>query len=56
MQRKGSVPFLCVNVNVLTDAMLNLDANAQAKVNVDNKCEQALTKACDFQTISILFV
>ena len=43
MQRKGSVPFLCLSVNVPTDTMLNFDANAEVNVNVDTKCERVST-------------
>ena len=33
MQRMGSVPILCVNITI--DTMLKLDANTDAKVNID---------------------
>ena len=37
----GSVPILCVNINIIVDTILKFDAdaNADAKVDVDAKCE-----------------
>ena len=40
MQRMGSFPILCVNINVPVDAMLKFDAN----VDVDAKCEWTFTQ------------
>ena len=36
MQRIGSIPILCINVNITIDTMLDFDAN----VNTDAKCER----------------
>ena len=36
----GSVPILCINVNITIDTMLKFDANAEASVNVDAQCER----------------
>ena len=41
-QRMGSVPILCMNVNITIDTMLKFDANAQANVDVDAKCDGPL--------------
>ena len=38
-QRMGSVHNLCINVNITIDTMLKFDANADANVNFDAKCE-----------------
>ena len=38
----ASVPILCVNVNIMIDTMLKFNANADAKVNIDAKCERTL--------------
>ena len=40
MQRMGSVPILCVNVNVMIDTMLKFEANADVNVEIDAKCER----------------
>ena len=42
MQRMGSVPILCINVNVVIDTMLTFDANADVNVDFDAKCERTL--------------
>ena len=39
----GSVPILCVNVNITIETMLKFDANADAYVNIDAQCEQTLS-------------
>ena len=41
----GSVHILCVNINFIVDTILkfDVDANADAKVDVDVKCERILT-------------
>ena len=35
----GSVRILCINVNITIDTMLKFDANADANVDFDAKCE-----------------
>ena len=45
IQIMNSVPILCINVNFYTDSMLKFDANADANVDVDVKCEQTLSAA-----------
>ena len=47
MQRKGSVPIPCVNVNSTIDTMLKFDANSDANVYIDAKCERTLTPSAD---------
>ena len=36
----ATIPILCVNVNIPTDAMLKFDVNADANVDVDAKCKR----------------
>ena len=43
MRRMRSVPILYINVNVSTDTMLKFDANADANVYVDAKCERTFS-------------
>ena len=43
MQRMGSVFILCINTNVLMDTELEFDANADANVDFDIKCEWTLS-------------
>ena len=43
MQRVGSISILCINVNVITDTMLKFDANTDANVDFDAKCERIFT-------------
>ena len=35
MQTMGSIPILCININITMDTMLKFDANADANVNID---------------------
>ena len=42
MQRMGSTPIPCINVNITIDTMLKFDANADANVNIDTKCKRIL--------------
>ena len=48
----GSVPILCVNINVSKDTMLKFDANT----DVDAKCERILSVnvTLDFQRTLLL--
>ena len=45
MQRTGSVPILCTNVNITINSMLKFDENvgADANVNIDDQCKRTLT-------------
>ena len=43
MQIMGSIPILCVNINITIDTMLKFDANAGTDVNIDAQCEQTLS-------------
>ena len=36
----GSIPILCVNINITIHAMLKFDANADGNVNIDAQCER----------------
>ena len=38
VQRLGSIPILCVNINITIDTMLKFDAN----VNIDAQCKWTL--------------
>ena len=40
MQEMGSVPILCINVNITIDTKLKFDANADANSDFDTKCER----------------
>ena len=39
----GSIPILCININIIIDTMLKFDANADANVNIDDQCKRTLT-------------
>ena len=39
-KRMGSIPILCINVNIIIDTLLQFDAN----VNNDVQCERTLTR------------
>ena len=49
MQRMGSLPILCININILMDTILkfNVNANVDANVDFDTKCEWTLTAEHD---------
>ena len=56
----GSSPFLCVNINVPMEAVFKIDANADANVDVDAKCERTFytnvnTKLLFFAISSYLY-
>ena len=44
MQRMGSIPILCIIVNITIDPMLKFDANTDVNVNIAAQCEQTLIR------------
>ena len=45
MQRMGSLPILCITINILMDTILKFNVNAN--VDFDTKCEWTLTAEHD---------
>ena len=41
MQRMGSVPILCIRINVTIDPVLKFDGNAND--SIDDQCERTFT-------------
>ena len=48
-QRMGSVPILCINVNITIDTMSQFDTKADANINIDALCEMALISSIYFE-------
>ena len=44
MQRLGSVPIFCINVNCPTGSVINFEENADDNINFEAKCERILTE------------
>ena len=39
----GSIPILCMSINIATDKMLKFDANADVNVSIDAQCEETFS-------------
>ena len=51
MQRMGSIPILCVSVNITIDTMLKFNANLDANVNIEVQCERTFRKTFDSKPV-----
>ena len=39
-QKMGSIPILCININITIDTMLKFDSNVETNFYTDAQCER----------------